>query len=51
MALLGRVMGAIPLARSLGFISEELGVRRLGPLIRSAAPVMLGKQRGPTPGS
>ena len=48
MALLGRVMGAIPLAQSLGFISEELGVRRLGPLLRSAAPVVLGKQRGHT---
>ena len=51
MALLGRVMGAIPLAQSLGFISEELGVKRLGPLLRSAAPVVLGKQRGHVPGS
>jgi len=40
MALLGRVMGAIPLAQSLSFISEELGFRRLGPLLRSAAPVV-----------
>ena len=51
MALLGRVMGSIPLAQSLGFISEELGVGRLGPLLRSAAPVVLGKQRGLAPGS
>jgi lycopene beta-cyclase len=51
MALLGRVMGAIPLAQSLGFISEELGVGRLGPLLRSAAPVVLAKQRGHAPGS
>jgi lycopene beta-cyclase len=50
MALLGRVMGAIPLTQSLGFISEELGIKRLGPLLRSAAPVMLGKQRGHAPG-
>ncbi len=49
MALLGRVMGAIPLAQSLGFISEELGVGQLGPLLRSAAPVVLGKQRGHEP--
>jgi hypothetical protein len=43
MVLLGRVMGALPLAHSLSFISEEPGVRRLGPLLRSAAPVVLGK--------
>ena len=51
MALLGRVMGTIPLAQSLGSISEELGVRRLGTLLRSAAPVVLGKRRGPAPRS
>lgn len=43
LALLGRVMRAVPLARSLGFIDEQLSVRELGPLLRSAAPVMLRK--------
>jgi lycopene beta-cyclase len=42
-ALLHRVMGAIPLARSLRFIDEELPVRQLGPLLRSASPIMLRK--------
>ena len=45
MALLGRVMGAIPLAQSLSFISEELRVRQLGPVLRSAAPVVFGNRR------
>jgi lycopene beta-cyclase len=40
MALLSRVMGAIPLAQSLSFISEELRIGQLGPLLRSAAPIM-----------
>jgi lycopene beta-cyclase len=45
MALLSRVMGTIPLAQSLSFISEELRVRQLGPLLRSAAPVVFGNRR------
>jgi lycopene beta-cyclase len=45
MALLGRVMSAIPLAQSLSFISEELRVRELGPLLRTAAPVVFGNRR------
>jgi lycopene beta-cyclase len=45
MALLGRVMGAIPIAESLSFIGEELGVRQLGTILRSAAPVALGNRR------
>jgi lycopene beta-cyclase len=45
MALLGRVMGTIPLAQSLSFISEKLRVRDLGPLMRSASPVVLGNRR------
>jgi lycopene beta-cyclase len=48
-ALLGRVMGAIPLAHSLGFIDEELPVAQLGPLLRSAAPVVLGNRQGRVP--
>ena len=39
MELLGRVMGALPLAWSLGFIDERISPRRLVPLLRSAAPV------------
>jgi hypothetical protein len=50
MALLGRVMGTIPLAQSLGFIGEDLRVRRLGPLLRSAAPVVLRNRREHSPG-
>ena len=46
MALLGRVMPAVPLVRSLGFISEEVRLRELGPLLRSAAPVVLGRRSG-----
>lgn len=45
MALLGRVMGTIPLAQSLSFISEELRLRQLGPLLRSAAPVVVSNRR------
>lgn len=45
MTLLGRVMGAIPLAHSLGFIGEELRVGQLGPLLRSAAPVVFSGRR------
>jgi lycopene beta-cyclase len=40
MALLSRVMGAIPLAQSLSFISEELRIGQLGPLLHSAARIM-----------
>ena len=39
MELLGRVMGAMPLAWSLGFIDERISPGRLVPLLRSAAPV------------
>ena len=45
MALLGRVMGAITLAQSLSFISEELWIRDLGPLMRAASPVVFGNRR------
>jgi lycopene beta-cyclase len=45
LALLGRIMRAIPLAQSLGFIDEQLPARELPPLLRSAAPVVLGKSR------
>jgi lycopene beta-cyclase len=45
MALLSRVMGTIPLAQSLSFISEELRVGQLGPLLQSAAPVVFGNCR------
>jgi lycopene beta-cyclase len=41
LALLSRVMGAIPLAQSLSFIDEQLSPRQLVPLLRSAAPVVL----------
>lgn len=44
MKLLGGVMGAIPLAQSLGFIGEELRMRQMGPLLRSAAPVLFGNR-------
>jgi lycopene beta-cyclase len=42
--LLHRVMGAIPLAQSLRFIDEELPLRQLGPLLRSASPIVLRKR-------
>jgi hypothetical protein len=44
MALLGRVMGAIPLAESLGFIDEGISLGQVAPLMRSAAPVVLGQR-------
>lgn len=44
MALLDRVMGAIPLAQLLGFIGEELRMRQMGPLLRSAAPVVFSNR-------
>jgi lycopene beta-cyclase len=44
LALLGRVMGAVPLAQSLRFIDEGLPPRQLLPLFRSALPVVLGKK-------
>ena len=43
LALLERVMGAIPLAQSLSFIDEELTLGQLAPLLRSASPVVFGK--------
>jgi lycopene beta-cyclase len=43
LALLSRVMRAIPLAQSLGFIDEQLSLRQLPPLLRSAAPIVLRK--------
>jgi lycopene beta-cyclase len=43
LALLSRVMCTIPLAQSLGFIDEQLSLRQLAPLLRSAAPVVLRK--------
>jgi lycopene beta-cyclase len=43
LALLSHVMRAIPLAQSLGFIDEQLSLRQLAPLLRSAAPVVLRK--------
>ena len=45
LALLQRVMGAVPLAQSLRFIDEDLPPRQLLPLIRTALPVVLGKKR------
>jgi lycopene beta-cyclase len=42
-ALLGRVMRAVPLARSLGFIDERISPGQLVPLLRSAAPVFTRK--------
>lgn len=45
LALLSRVMHAIPLAQSLSFIDERLSVRELPPLLRSAAPIVLRKSR------
>jgi hypothetical protein len=43
LALLGRVMRDVPLAQSLGFIDERISPGQLGPLLRSAAPVVLRK--------
>jgi hypothetical protein len=40
LALLSRVMRAVPLAQSLGFIDERISSGQLGPLLRSAAPVI-----------
>jgi len=45
LALLRRVMRTIPLAQSLGFIDEQLSLRQLAPLLRSAAPVVLRKSQ------
>jgi lycopene beta-cyclase len=45
LALLQRVMGAVPLSQSLRFIDEDLPPRQLLPLIRTALPVVLGKKR------
>jgi hypothetical protein len=45
LALLQRVMGAVPLAQSLRFIDEDLPPRQLLPLVRTALPVVLGKKR------
>ena len=44
-ALLGRVMRAVPLAGSLGFIDEELSLRELAAVFRSASPIFLGKRQ------
>jgi len=44
LALLQRVMGAVPLAQSLRFIDEDLAPRQLLPLVRTALPVVLGKK-------
>jgi lycopene beta-cyclase len=44
LALLQRVMSAIPLVQSLRFIDEDLPPRQLLPLFRSALPVVLGKK-------
>jgi len=44
LALLQRVMGAVPLSQSLRFIDEDLPPRQLLPLFRSALPVVLGKK-------
>jgi lycopene beta-cyclase len=43
MALLGRVMRAVPLAQSLGFIDERISPGQLAPLLKSTAPVVLRK--------
>ena len=43
LALLGRVMRDVPLAQFLGFIDERISPGQLGPLLRSAAPVVLRK--------
>lgn len=43
LALLNRVMRAVPLAQSLAFIDEQISPRQLAPLLRSAAPIVLRK--------
>ena len=43
LALLHRVMGAIPLTQSLRFIDEELPLGQFAPLLRSASPVFFGR--------
>jgi hypothetical protein len=43
MALLGRVMRAVPLAQSLGFTDERISPGQLAPLLKSTAPVVLRK--------
>jgi lycopene beta-cyclase len=45
LALLQRVMGAVPLSQSLRFIDEDLSPRQLLPLVRTALPVVLGKKQ------
>ncbi len=44
LALVHRVMRAVPLAQSLHFIDEELPLRQLVAVFRSALPVVLGKR-------
>jgi hypothetical protein len=44
LALLYRVMHAVPLTQSLRFIDEELSPRELASIFRSAAPVVLRKE-------
>lgn len=41
-ALLGKVMYAVPLARSLGFIDEQLTPGQLASIFLTALPVVLG---------
>ncbi|WP_166178848.1 lycopene cyclase family protein [Rubrobacter tropicus] len=41
LALLGNVMRAVPLARSLGFIDEQLPPRQLASIFLSALPIVL----------
>jgi hypothetical protein len=38
------VMRTIPLAQSLSFIDEQLSLRQLAPLLRSATPAMLRRK-------
>jgi lycopene beta-cyclase len=44
LALVHRVMRAVPLAQSLRFIDEELPLRQLAAVFRSALPIVLGKR-------
>ncbi|WP_049761431.1 lycopene cyclase family protein [Rubrobacter xylanophilus] len=44
LALLRRVMGAVPLVQSLRFIDEDLPPRQLASVFRSAAPVVLARR-------
>jgi lycopene beta-cyclase len=44
LALVHRVMRAVPLAQSLRFIDEELPLRQLAAVFRSALPVVLSKR-------